>query len=129
MVSQTGIRSGKTLGRCTNNARTDRTYSNRIRNSQVLSGHHVVRGQGRCGVGRLVLPIRGSAVDIWGFDSHTHEWSTFGHLGVDKDSIPCYIINIIRKRGQDEHNFRDSRNFQFNPSSRMYRWTDRTRDG
>ena len=24
-------------------------------------------------------------------------------LGVDKDPISCYIINIIRKRGQDEN--------------------------
>ena len=46
MVSQTGIRSGKTLGSATN--------------------------------------------------------STL-KLGVDKDPISCYIINIIRKRGQDEN--------------------------
>ena len=67
--------------------RINRTYSNRIRNSQVLSGHHVVRGQGRCGADRIVLPIGGSAVDLWGFDSFTYQWSTFGHLGVDKVRI------------------------------------------
>ena len=87
MVSQTGTRSGKTLGRYTNNVGIDRPMCNRIRNHQVLSGHHVVRGQGRCGDHRLVLPIRGSAVDLWGFDSFTYQWSTFGHLGVDKVRI------------------------------------------
>ena len=87
MVSQTGTRSGKTSGRCTNNAGTDRPMCNRIHNHQVLSGHHVVRGQGRCGADRIVLPIGGAAVDLWGFDSFTYQWSTFGHLGVDKVRI------------------------------------------
>ena len=31
-------------------------------------------------------------------------------LGVDTDPIPCYIINIIRKRGQDENIFKHIRN-------------------
>jgi hypothetical protein len=26
-------------------------------------------------------------VDLWGFDSFTYQWSTFGHLGVDKVRI------------------------------------------
>ena len=87
MVSQTGTRSGKTLGRYTNNVGIDRPMCNRIRNHQVLSGHHVVRGQGRCGADRLVLPIRGSAVDLWGFDRVEYQYTNDGNLGVDKVRI------------------------------------------
>ena len=87
MVSQTGTRSGKTLGRYTNNVGIDRPLCNRIRNSQVLPRHHVVHGQGRCGDHRLVLPIRGSAVDIWGFDRVEYQYTNDGNLGVDKVRI------------------------------------------
>ena len=98
MVSQTGIRSGRTSESATNstlqlgvdtdrflcyskiiikkqegqNVRINRARGNHFHNNQVFSGHHVVRDQGRCGADRLVFPIRGFAVDLWGFDSFTY---------------------------------------------------------
>ena len=80
------------------NVRTNRIIGNHICGYQILSrpieifdvcDHHMYR---------TLFPTRGSIVDLWCFNCIQFKYAIIRNLGVDKDSILCYSISIIREQ-------------------------------